>query len=63
MTVMAGAFAVGFIGSGAFNPAVVIGAALMKILSFSQIGIHIVADLAGGLVAGVVFKFLNPDDK
>ena len=63
MTVMAGAFAVGSIGGGAFNPAVAIGAAVMKLVSFSQIWVHLVADLAGGLVAGLVFKFLNPDDK
>jgi len=63
MTVMAGAFAVGSIGGGAFNPAVAIGAAVMKLVSFSQIWVHIVADLAGGLVAGLVFKFLNPNDK
>ena len=63
MTVMAGAFAVGSISGGAFNPAVAVGAAVMKLLSFSQIWLHIVADLAGGLVAGLAFKFLNPDDK
>jgi aquaporin Z len=63
MTVMTGAFAVGSISGGAFNPAVAIGVAVMKLVSFSQIWIHIVADLAGGLVAGLVFKFLNPDDK
>ena len=63
MTVMAGAFAVGSIGGGAFNPAVAVGAAVMKLVSFSQIWVHIVADLAGGLVAGLAFKFLNPDDK
>jgi aquaporin Z len=63
MTVMAGAFAVGSIGGGAFNPAVAVGAALMKLVNFSQIWVHIVAELAGGLVAGLVFKFLNPDDK
>jgi len=63
MTVMAGAFAVGQIGGGAFNPAVAIGAAVMKLVNFSDIWIHLVADLAGGLVAGLVFKFLNPDDK
>ena len=63
MTVMAGAFAVGSIGGGAFNPAVAIGAAVMKLVSFSQIWVHIVAELGGGLVAGLVFKFLNPDDK
>ena len=62
MTVMVGAFAVGLIGGGAFNPAVAIGAAVMQLLSFSEIWIHIVADLGGGLVAGLVFKFLNPED-
>ena len=63
MTVMTGAFAVGGISGGAFNPAVAVGAALMKLLSFSQIWIHIVADLAGGLAAGLAFKALNPGDK
>jgi len=63
MTVMAGACAVGSIGGGAFNPAVAVGAAVMKLLSFSQIWAHIIADFGGGLVAGLVFKFLNPDDK
>ena len=63
MTVMAGAFAVGSIGGGGFNPAVAVGAAVMKLLSFSLIWAHIAADFGGGLVAGLVFKFLNPDDK
>jgi aquaporin Z len=63
MTVMTGAFAVGSISGGAFNPAVAIGVAVMKLVSFSQIWIHLLADLAGGLAAGMVFKFLNPDDK
>jgi aquaporin Z len=63
MTVMAGAFAVGSISGGAFNPAVAVGVAVMKLVSFSQIWVHIIGDLAGGLVAGLVFKLLNPDDK
>ena len=62
-TVLTGAFAVGGISGGAFNPAVAVGAAVMKLQSFSNIWIHIVADLAGGLVAGLAFKFLNPEDK
>jgi aquaporin Z len=62
MTVMVGAFAVGGISGGAFNPAVAVGAAVMKLLSFSQIWLHVAADLAGGLVAALVFKFLNPSD-
>jgi aquaporin Z len=63
MTVMTGAFAVGSISGGAFNPAVAVGIAVMKLVNFSQIWIHLVADLAGGLMAGLVFKFINSDDK
>jgi aquaporin Z len=63
MTVMVGAFAVGGISGGAFNPAVAVGAAMMGLLNFSQIWIHIAAELAGGVAAGLAFKFLNPDDK
>jgi aquaporin Z len=63
MTVMVGAFAVGSISGGAFNPAVAVGVAVMKLVSFSQIWIHIVADLAGGAVAAFTFKSLNPGDK
>jgi len=62
MTVMVGAFSVGGISGGAFNPAVAIGAAVMGLLQATDIWLHIVADLAGGLVAGLAFKLLNPDD-
>src|SRR5689334_12234638 len=62
MTVMTGAFAVGAISGGAFNPAVAIGIGVMKLVSFSQIWIHIVADLIGGAVAAVMFKMINPGD-
>jgi aquaporin Z len=62
-TVLAGIFAVGAISGGAFNPAVAIGAAMMKLLKISDIWIHVIAELAAGLVAGMTFKFLNPTDK
>jgi aquaporin Z len=62
MTVMIGAFSVGAISGGAFNPAVVVGIGLMKLVNLSSIWIHIVADLLGGLAAGLMFKALNPDD-
>lgn len=62
-TVLTGAFAVGSISGGAFNPAVAIGAAVMNLIHRPSVWIHIVADLAGGLVAGLVFLFLHPDDK
>ena len=63
MTVMVGAFSVGAISGGAFNPAVALGAAVMKLVNFPDIWIHIIADFAGGLVAAMTFKFLNPTDK
>jgi aquaporin Z len=63
MTVMTGAFAVGGVSGGAFNPAVAIGAATMGLVSLSSIWIHIVADLAGGAAAALVFKTINPEDK
>ncbi len=62
-TVLTGAFAVGSISGGAFNPAVAIGAGAMGLIDLPSIWIHIVADLAGGLVAGLTFVFLNPTDK
>ncbi len=63
MTVMTGAFAVGGISGGAFNPAVAIGAGVMKLLNISDLWIHLTADFAGGAVAGLTFKFINPDDR
>jgi aquaporin Z len=63
MTVMVGAFSVGATSGGAFNPAVAVGAAVMKLVNFPDIWIHIIADFAGGLVAAMTFKFLNPNDK
>ncbi|MEI6176466.1 MAG: MIP/aquaporin family protein [Verrucomicrobiota bacterium] len=62
-TVMTGAFAVGGISGGAFNPAVAVGIGLMKLVNLSQIWIHIVADLAGGAAAAVIFKLCNAEDK
>ncbi len=62
-TLMTGAFAVGGISGGAFNPAVAVGAGMMKLINMSQIWIHIVADLAGGAVAAAIFRLNNAEDK
>lgn len=62
-TVLTGAFAVGAVSGGAFNPAVVVGLVIMSILKVSTIWVHLVAELAGGAVAGLLFRFLNPDDR
>ena len=63
MTVMTGAFAVGGISGGAFNPAVAVGISIMKLTAWANIWIYLVANLAGGAVAAVTFKLLNPEDK
>lgn len=63
MTVMVGAFAVGSISGGAFNPAVAVGIGLMKLVNLTQIWLHIVADLVGAAIAALAFKAVNPDDK
>lgn len=55
-TVLSCAYALGGVSGGAFNPAVAVGAATMNLISFADIWIHIVADLAGGAVAAIVFK-------
>ncbi len=63
MTVMSGAFAVGNISGGAFNPAVAVGASVLGLFAWSSFWLYLVADLLGGLCAGLVFKFLNPADR
>lgn len=60
-TVLVGAFAVGHVSGGAFNPAVAIGAAVMNLADAGGIWVHIIAALAGGALAAVVFKFVTPD--
>ena len=62
-TVLAGAFSVGSISGAAFNPAVALGISIMGLSSWANIWIYLVACFAGGLAAGMVFKFLNPQDK
>jgi len=60
MTVMVGAFAVGDISGGAFNPAVALGITTMGISSWNNIWMYLVADLVGGAVAALVFNIINP---
>lgn len=60
MTVMTGAFAVGDISGGAFNPAVAIGISILGISSWNNIWIYLVADFAAGVAAAIVFNLINP---
>jgi aquaporin Z len=61
-TVMTGAFAVGGISGGAFNPAVAVGITVMGLSAWANIWIFLVANFAGGLAAGLTFKFLSVID-
>lgn len=62
-TVLTGAYAVGGISGGAFNPAVAVGISVMNLSSWGTIWVFLLADLLGGAVAGVLFKGLNPADR
>ena len=62
-TVMTCAFTFGGYSGGAFNPAVAIGASLMKGFIWADLWIYLVGSLGGALLAGLVFNMNNPDDK
>jgi aquaporin Z len=62
-TVVAGAFAVGGISGGAFNPAVALGGATAGLFAWSTIWIYLVVELGAGIAAGLAFRALNPSDK
>ena len=62
-TVMAGAFAVGgTVCSGAFNPAVEIGLACMKLTPWANSWMTILANLAGGAAAAGCFYLIHPKE-
>ena len=60
MTVMTGAFAVGDISGGAFNPAVAFGISLLGISNWSNIWIYLVANFTAAIVAAFIFNMINP---
>jgi len=62
-TVVVMAFALGGVSGGAFNPAIATGITFMHLEKVSNIWVYLVGDLAGGALAAVTFKFINPEDK
>ena len=62
-TVLIGAYSVGAISGGAFNPAVALGISVMGLSAFANIWIFLVANFLGGALAGMTVLALNPDDK
>jgi aquaporin Z len=59
-TVAAGAFAVGSVSGGAFNPAVALGASVLGLFSWSHIWIYLLAEFAGGAFAAAAFLSTQP---
>ncbi|MFL5936031.1 MAG: MIP/aquaporin family protein [Gaiellaceae bacterium] len=62
-TVVAGAFAVGGISGGAFNPAIALGAMVTGLFEWSNIWIYLIADFLGGAAAAYAFLFVLPGEK
>ena len=62
-TVLVGAYAVGALSGGAFNPAVALGASIMGFFAWSDIWIYLLANFAGGIVAAWVFLYVNPAEE
>ena len=58
-TVTVGAYAVGGISGGAFNPAVAVGITMLGLSAMGNIWIYLVANLLGGAVAALLFNALN----
>jgi aquaporin Z len=61
-TVLAGAVAVGKLSNGVFNPAVAVGVATAGLASWSTLWVYLVANFAGGALAAIAFRLLNPAD-
>jgi len=62
-TVMTGAFAVGSVSGGVFNPAVAVGVTMMGLSAAANIWIFLVADFAGAALAAYTFTMINPKDR
>ncbi|HYJ06488.1 MAG TPA: aquaporin [Chthoniobacterales bacterium] len=60
MTVMTGAFAVGSISGGAFNPAVALGISILGLSSWANLWIYVLANFGAAIVAAIVFNLINP---
>lgn len=62
-TVASCAYSFGSFSGGAFNPAVALGATLMKGFVWADMWIYLVGSFAGAALAAIVFLMKNPDDK
>src|SRR5260370_41873532 len=60
MTVMTGAFAVGDISGGAFNPAVALGICILGLSDWANICLYLLANFAARVTAALVLQLINP---
>jgi aquaporin Z len=62
-TVVAGAFAVGGISGGAFNPAIAVAAMVTGLLEWSNIWVYLIAEFLGAALAAFAFLYVLPGEK
>jgi aquaporin Z len=62
-TVVSGAFAVGAISGGAFNPSVTVAAAVAGLFAWPTLWVYLTAQGIAATAAGVTFLALSPDDE
>ncbi len=58
-TVLVGAYAVGSVSGGVFNPAVAVGITMMGVVDLSFIWVYLVVTLLGGAAAALAFNALK----
>jgi aquaporin Z len=61
--VLVGAFAVGGVSGGAFNPAIALGASVTGLFKWSHYWIYLLAELVGGVAGALAFLFVQPEEK
>lgn len=62
-TVLAMATTVGSYSGGGFNPAVAVALSIQKSFCWEQIWIYFVGPIVGGVLAAILFNYINEDDK
>lgn len=59
LTVTTGAYAVGGVSGGVFNPAVAVGVCLMGVISWGSFWLYLVGCFAGAIAAATTYKMVN----
>ena len=61
-TVLAGAYSVGAVSGGVFNPAVAVGITILGLSGISKIWVYLAANFAAAAVAAWIFRVINPQE-